>query len=747
MKRRSLFGLMVSLGILGAGVLAKPQSTFAEPAPIFKPILKDIQNQLPRGMVMRLPASLELINFQGKKITIYPILEPYRRGEFRISLNTTPNCQAHFCQFGSIAAFQQNSNNYHLGLRSRGVPITLGKKVSGVYVYVDIRGASTTPYGLVAWEQNNLSYLVSLPFSPGLSLAQNKQLIINIATSMANENPIKSTRYQQSDSTVAQSRQTIQSLPDGDYLYGEVSYPNQGGRKYVIFRKSDNVITGFKYTRNTDAISCFQGRVNSNIIANATIAEWPEPEPRSSVRVLFSTGKSIDLSRFYRINGFDSQVNSTASIRKCNQVFADRPGTPNQTVTRRSPSPVQTYRDTRALGMAQFLQGKQELISAQEKLQRTVQGKYDIVEIPKSDFLEDKFTDVAESPGTFLGKRNDVSYADYLKLKLKLKAQEKLWNEGIDIVKAIKPYDEKLNKENRQGGREVSQRISSNFNEYFNRVSEQNKKPSLSLEGIVRALPYAIEEARISDINLITGGVQAGGKLASAFTDLGGLVKLLNLPELTKPESFQRVGRSIDYVSTVQGKLDKIKEELLKGNQEKVTDINLEIASETIKLMDAQDSKSTRTAEAIAIRSEAMNLIERNKFLQQSQLTEVLDGFDKTYLTTAQVASTIKMITSALAFIAPGKQAVRTFADKADAVNALLFNALQFIYKEDVRKQYELLKAYSNRNQKTISGLSSSIDFSAQEVGQYLTKTRTDVVTRRSDGTISVSVKGVISPP
>ncbi|MGB5962594.1 MAG: hypothetical protein WBG73_18150 [Coleofasciculaceae cyanobacterium] len=194
MKGRSLFGLMMSLGIFGAGVLAKPQSTIAEPAPIFKPILRDIQNQLPRGMAMRLPASLELINFQGKRITIYPTLEPSRRGELRISLNTTPNCQAHSCQFGYIAAFQQNSNNYHLGLRSRGVPITLRKNVSGVYVYVDIRGASTTPYALVIWNQNNLSYLVSLPFSPGLSVAQNKQLIINIATSMANEPLIKSTR-------------------------------------------------------------------------------------------------------------------------------------------------------------------------------------------------------------------------------------------------------------------------------------------------------------------------------------------------------------------------------------------------------------------------------------------------------------------------------------------------------------------------------------------------------------------------
>ncbi|MFB8788085.1 MAG: hypothetical protein U7123_04390 [Potamolinea sp.] len=515
-----------------------------------------------------------------------------------------------------------------------------------------------------------------------------------------------------------------------------------------------------------EALKCYQSegitqKINSGQIAEIWLLqhkvkkiEWQNGRYVMVVAPVQKGAQFINFSRVERQYPLNIKVVSENGTELANLtapgspvVTALLPNRNQQTTTGRSLSPVQTYRDTRALGMAQFLQGKQELISAQEKLQRTVQGKYDIVEIPKSDFLEDKFTDVAESPGTFLGKRNDVSYGDYLKLKLKLKAQEKLWNEGIDIVKAIKPYDEKLNKDNRQGGREVSQRISSNFNEYFNRVSEQNKKPSLSLEGIIRALPYAIEETRISDLNLITGGLQTGGKLASAFTDLGGLVKLLNLPELTKPESFQRAGRKIDYFFTVQEKLGKIQEEFLKGNQEKVTDINLEIASETIKLMDAQDSKSTRTAEAIAIRSEAMNLIERNKFLQQSQLTEVLDGFDKTFLTTAQVSSTVKLITSALAFIAPGKQAVRTFADKADAVNALLFNALQFSYKEDVRKQYELLKAYSNRNQQIISGLSSSIDFSAQEVGQYLTKTRTDVVTRRPDGTIAVSINGVVFPP
>jgi hypothetical protein len=192
MKGRSLFGFTVSLAIAGVSLLSRLQPATSAPAPTFRPILRDIQNQLPRGMVMRLPASLELTDFQGKKITMYPILEPYRRGEFRLSLVTEPSCQARYCQIGYIAAFQknQNSDNPHLAQRSSGVPVNLGEKVRGVYVAVDSRGASSGPYGLVIWEQNNLTFLVSLPFNPNLTLAQNKQKIIDIATSMANEPPI-----------------------------------------------------------------------------------------------------------------------------------------------------------------------------------------------------------------------------------------------------------------------------------------------------------------------------------------------------------------------------------------------------------------------------------------------------------------------------------------------------------------------------------------------------------------------------
>jgi hypothetical protein len=38
-------------------------------------------------------------------------------------------------------------------------------------------------------------------------------------------------------------------------------------------------------------------------------------------------------------------------------------------------------------------------------------------------------------------------------------------------------------------------------------------------------------------------------------------------------------------------------------------------------------------------------------------------------------------------------------------------------------------------------------DYAATEVGNYLVKARTDIVSRRSDGSISVGTKGIIYPP
>ena len=162
------------------------KADIATPSPIFRPILADIRNQLPRGMSMRLPASIRLLDMQGRETPLYADLVPYSDGEFRISIVSQPNCQARACGMGYIAAFRSNSSNAHLSMRNNGVPIDLGKGIRGVYVQVNFRGVSSGPYGLVIWDQDNQSYLVSL--------GNDRQRNIAVAKSMVNQSPIRSSR-------------------------------------------------------------------------------------------------------------------------------------------------------------------------------------------------------------------------------------------------------------------------------------------------------------------------------------------------------------------------------------------------------------------------------------------------------------------------------------------------------------------------------------------------------------------------
>jgi hypothetical protein len=98
--------------MLGVYCLTKPQSvstagqsvTVAEPASIFRPILRDIQNQLPRGWVMRLPSAVNLSDnpLYSQVVTTIP-------GEFAVFLNSQPNCTARSCQFGIITVAQDSA--------------------------------------------------------------------------------------------------------------------------------------------------------------------------------------------------------------------------------------------------------------------------------------------------------------------------------------------------------------------------------------------------------------------------------------------------------------------------------------------------------------------------------------------------------------------------------------------------------------------------------------------------------------
>lgn len=129
---------------------------------------------------------------------------------------------------------------------------------------------------------------------------------------------------------LAESIPTIQSLPNGDYFYGQASQANQVGIEYIFLRKSSNTATGFGYKRNTGDGYCFRGTINSNTIISATLIAFTNGLAEHT----FYQNKSIDLSSFYRLNGSDTQVNGRQRLTQCIELFEKNNKLQNQTKPR-----------------------------------------------------------------------------------------------------------------------------------------------------------------------------------------------------------------------------------------------------------------------------------------------------------------------------------------------------------------------------------------------------------------------------
>lgn len=130
---------------------------------------------------------------------------------------------------------------------------------------------------------------------------------------------------------LAQSTPTIESLPNGDYFYGQAGEANKIGTEYIFLRKSSNIVTGFAYTRNTGNRSCFRGTVKSSTITNGTYILFEEGEQEQPT---FSQFPSLDLSSFYRLIGSDSQVNGRQRLTQCIELFEKNNKINNQTKSR-----------------------------------------------------------------------------------------------------------------------------------------------------------------------------------------------------------------------------------------------------------------------------------------------------------------------------------------------------------------------------------------------------------------------------
>jgi hypothetical protein len=145
----------------------------AEPAPLFRPLIDDIRNQLPPGLEMRLPANLPPSN-----IELYPYIESDSTG-FRVNLAFKPNCSSPSCTFGGLGVFTEDGSKVWPPKGDNIIAVDLGNGIRGYYL---TRGPEDNRLRYVFWEQDGLKYAIGAQ-----AFAITQKELIEVATSMVKE--------------------------------------------------------------------------------------------------------------------------------------------------------------------------------------------------------------------------------------------------------------------------------------------------------------------------------------------------------------------------------------------------------------------------------------------------------------------------------------------------------------------------------------------------------------------------------
>jgi hypothetical protein len=180
--------LIASLSI-GLVIVGSSGRVMAKPASLFNPVIGEIKENLPRGMVMRLPSSIELRGWKNQRVPLHPRLEKREDG-LSISLSAEQNCKAHYCYMGSASVSRIASSNEKSRAEVINAPITLRSGIRGTYTAVRFGDG---PMGFVNWQQDGLNYSLALRIKMIDSQHEepaDRKRIIEAAISMAKETPI-----------------------------------------------------------------------------------------------------------------------------------------------------------------------------------------------------------------------------------------------------------------------------------------------------------------------------------------------------------------------------------------------------------------------------------------------------------------------------------------------------------------------------------------------------------------------------
>lgn len=118
--------------------------------------------------------------------------------------------------------------------------------------------------------------------------------------------------------SVAQASTISQSLPDGVYLYGQSSEPEQIGSAYMVFEVNQNQVVGAFYMPHS-SFDCFRGQFQGDRLALNVVDSYEQSVHPYSVAVetngsVASTGEAIAPVGLEGFNRLESLSNNDRRI-------------------------------------------------------------------------------------------------------------------------------------------------------------------------------------------------------------------------------------------------------------------------------------------------------------------------------------------------------------------------------------------------------------------------------------------------
>jgi murein DD-endopeptidase MepM/ murein hydrolase activator NlpD len=386
------------------------------------------------------------------------------------------------------------------------------------------------------------------------------------------------------------------------------------------------------------------------------------------------------------------------------------------------------------------------------KLGEFNQGKTSTFDLPDSEFLSNKFTHVSKNPGQLFSGRKDISYQDYLELKIKVSNQYEILNQvHKDIGEGyISGKLEELKESSDQKALEVASYIEGKWDEYTKRTEGRfnNEVGFWKRISSGKLWSYAINEAVFDTGEVFIGGVKAGSKLAQAFTAVGQTLDFAKdvFDEVSSSKESlvtktlllgAATGANFEPLYDILDKSNQILGSLMKGDGHSAFKESISLAAVVSNYLEPfLHDAVPGMANYLDFIGKATGLNDLAKLLDDQDFRELLNDFDEFYLSSALVSSIIDTVASLSKTVKSTNGAFKKiddFVDKADAVRALLFGALETTYKDQVGRQYQSMTFVQKDLLETLGDVSSTIDSSLLELRDYVESEQAEAVGHESN--------------